>query len=683
MERSELKILLKRLIAIAITVILCEIFIFNYASISSLIRCKNEVSLDLAGATLHNIELTDDGRYCVTGPDAYIRISDINTNVNTLYINAHSTKEQLQVKFSYNDETITEALRTNGYVNIISGNEHSKFSLCSFSGNVDIFKFYFDEGEGENVIIESIIINKKIPFQFSIIRVLAITLPIALFLSLFSLSVFKRPIGEILNFKYSTAGIITICCLAVLMLTCYASDGIINDLTKPDENQINKELVDAFEAGQVHLLREPEEELLQLENPYDRSQRTQSGGDFAWDHCYYNGHYYSYYGIAPVLLLFLPYHLITGAYFPSLWAISIFSLLGVIFLGLTYYEIIKKHFPEIPLRIAISGMLILEFSSGIWFSTPVSKFYEIAQSSGFAFVTMGAYFMIRSCTLSNGSISKLSAALSSVFLALAVLCRPTLAVYCIVALLFIFFGAKKVFKENGKKSLASYLTCSLLPFIVIGSIQMIYNYLRFDSVFDFGIQYSLTINDFTKAEFHLPLVLTGFHNFIFAFPKASTSFPFIHSNYDNLQLNGFYFSANDTAVGILYRALPVFAYLMSGKAYKLSQKNKKCSICIAAGCIIAPAIIIFSIWESGYGVRYCADFSWQIVIGALIISYLLYVNSSKQHRSIADKIMALSLVLCIAINFAIIYEYIFELSSVSFKSQMLSFGRLFELTEIF
>ena len=166
MERSELKLLLKRLIAIAITVILCEIFIFNYASISSFIRCKNEASLDLTGATLHNIELTDDGRYCVTGPDAYIRISDINTNVNTLYINAHSTKEQLQVKFSYNDETITEALRTNGYVNIISGNEHSKFSLCSFSGNVDIFKFYFNEGEGENVIIESIIINKKIPFQY-------------------------------------------------------------------------------------------------------------------------------------------------------------------------------------------------------------------------------------------------------------------------------------------------------------------------------------------------------------------------------------------------------------------------------------------------------------------------------------------------------------------------------------
>lgn len=39
---------------------------------------------------------------------------------------------------------------------------------------------------------------------------------------------------------------------------------------------------------------------------------------------------------------------------------------------------------------------------------------------------------------------------------------------------------------------------------------MIYNYARFGSVFDFGIQYSLTINDFTAAQYHTHFVLIGF-----------------------------------------------------------------------------------------------------------------------------------------------------------------------------
>ena len=94
-------------------------------------------------------------------------------------------------------------------------------------------------------------------------------------------------------------------------------------------------------------------------------------------------------------------------------------------------------------------------------------------------------------------------------------------------------------------------------------------------------------------------------------------------------------------------------------------------------------MIIFSIWESGYGVRYCADFSWQIVIGALIIAYVIYSKTSEPIKNAAYKLMILSLILCFAVNFSIIFEYIFDISSVSFKAQMLSFGRLFEITEIF
>ena len=88
---------------------------------------------------------------------------------------------------------------------------------------------------------------------------------------------------------------------------------------------MTQELVDAFENKQVHLLEEPSAELNALENPYDKNARDSSDAYVLWDHVYYNHHYYSYYGIAPVVLLFLPYHLITGYYFSSTVAVLLFS----------------------------------------------------------------------------------------------------------------------------------------------------------------------------------------------------------------------------------------------------------------------------------------------------------------------------------------------------------------------
>ena len=40
--------------------------------------------------------------------------------------------------------------------------------------------------------------------------------------------------------------------------------------------------------------------------------RKEAGVSVHWDHAYYNGHYYMYFGVVPVLLLFLPFRLLTG-----------------------------------------------------------------------------------------------------------------------------------------------------------------------------------------------------------------------------------------------------------------------------------------------------------------------------------------------------------------------------------
>jgi hypothetical protein len=269
-----------------------------------------------------------------------------------------------------------------------------------------------------------------------------------------------------------------------------------------------------------------------------------------------------------------------------------------------------------------------------------------------------------------------------------VLCRPTLALYCIVALIFIgfgFFKNMKLAKADGKnviKSSVIYLCTALGCFAVIGSVQMAYNYMRFGSILDFGIQYSLTINDFTRAQYHSDFVKIGFWNYLFAFPQVNPEFPFVFSNFSTLDVNGYYFVANQNAIGLFWRALPMFGYLGAVTAYKrLDKKHRLPALALVIPtCVIAPFVIIFSIWESGYGVRYSADFAVELILGAMMILYLLILTHKQDERAvvvrIAHKFFIIALLVAFVANFAMIYDYLAK--SGNLMDEYLNFERIFE-----
>ncbi len=73
----------------------------------------------------------------------------------------------------------------------------------------------------------------------------------------------------------------------------------------------------------------------------------------------------------------------------------------------------------------------------------MGNFYEIAQALGFAFVTLGRDFTLISGVIGKRKINLFYLSLSAVLFAFGVLSRPTLAVYCICALIFIFAGLMK------------------------------------------------------------------------------------------------------------------------------------------------------------------------------------------------------------------------------------------------
>lgn len=663
---------------VILIVSILELTVFQFPSYRIFFGDYKHQRLSISEGTIVNPAGTENtGKIQVTGQQtSTVEFKDINRKVGTIKINIESANaERLSARVDATDETSSLYRSSIINANIVTTNPSTTYATVMLSGEVGSLQFNFSGMNDSDLFnISEIELNIPIPFDISVLRMMIIIILSTLAYAVAFSELMNRNYGE--NFKFCQISSLVITVLAVLVafgITCKKlPDDLESMFSRDYGNQISEELVLAFEEGQVSLLKEPEQALIDLEDPYDRYLREANSVDAAWDHVLYKGKYYSYYGIAPVVLLFLPYHLITGKFFSTEIAVFIFSAIGLVFLAMTYNAIIKRWFRRIPSGCYIAGIAILIMVCGIWFSVGRPLFYEISISSGFAFTALGAYFLISSNVIGGGQISLVKTVFASVFLSIAVLCRPTLAVYSICACVYYVIGFGKsaeVHDADGniktvKSRRIKYILCAVIPFAVIGSVQMWYNYVRFDSPFDFGIKYSLTINDFIDSEYHTLFVLIGMFAYIFAFPSLKFEYPFVDTPFSYLRVNGYYFKDVGQTSGILFLALPVFGYLLGGKALKkLPDRCSKIkySVITLLPCVIMPLVIMFSIWESGYAVRYTADFSWQIVTGAFVILFFLYQNTENiTLKTIFKYFMSFSITASFIINVPQIFTFSFS-----------------------
>lgn len=659
----------------AAVILVLEIFIFNFNAWLPM-GGNTAQALPLDETVVDGFEMKEDGTLVAENTEwAYIQFGDLDVPVRTLRVSAEKGESgwgKMEIPVSFTDETSSFYRSGNMKMELIENNSRSEITRCNFSGKTGFIQLAFHLNEGETVIVKNVSVNEKIPFHFSLLRVFTLYF-FVMFIYVLSNNekLNKSTVGEsgsfCLNAEFVISGLFMAAAAVItLIFSNLTSNEPFMDFISTSGNQITQEIVDAFCNGQVTLLQKPSEELLALNNPYDWGERITAGVEYLWDHCLYNGEYYSYYGIAPAILLFLPYHLITGYYFPTNWAVLLFSLVGIFMLSRIYTEFVRKWFPKLPLNMMIMGLIMLQCSSGIWMSLARPLFYEIAISAGFMFVTLGVYFLQRANTVGKGEVKLLPLCLSAVFMSLAVLSRPTLAVYCVAALFFLFFGLKKYIEQKGKtqKTILKYLACALIPYAIFGGAQMAYNYIRFGSPLDFGIQYSLTINDFTKSQYHSQFTIIGLFAYLFNAPQFTSEFPFVKSEFQYFGLNGYYFVDDAVtpgiSIGMFFRALPMFGYLLSYRAIKTLDKAKRAKAAVLGGvfCVVMPLVIIFSVWESGYAVRYNADISWQLLIGALAVCFTLYLSSKNDGvKRIAVGAFVFCTVMCIIVNSAQLYNF--------------------------
>ena len=357
---------------------------------------------------------------------------------------------------------------------------------------------------------------------------------------------------------------------------------------------------------------EVDEKLIAMENPYDPALREELGVQYEWDYAWYNNHYYMYFGVVPCLLLFMPFQALTGTPLLAYHATQIFVALTIICFYLFFYKLTKKYSPDLPMSVFILLTISLSLLS-VMFSITEPAMYCTALMGGVCFELWSIYFYAKGLFLEEKR-STSSLFLGALCGALVFGCRPPVALANVIVIPILI----KILKD--KQDILKNLFVIGLPYLIVGISLMIYNYVRFDSPFEFGQTYQLTL-----ADQHL------YQSVIGRVSLKDILLGMVESFFQPIQfIHGFPIISMKGSVFAFFPILLSVFLLFIPKVFSLWKKHK--ILWFGVTLFVIPLIIVVSqIVASPFLVeRYHLDFYF-------IMSLLSFMNIGFFYQSINEK----------------------------------------------
>ena len=384
--------------------------------------------------------------------------------------------------------------------------------------------------------------------------------------------------------------------------------------------------------------------LEELNNVYDPNERWEAGVSFHRDHAYYKGRYYMYFGVVPEILLFLPYHILTGGDLTTYHATQIFAAFAILGLFLLFRKLSKKHFPSMSVILLISLATAFSFIS-VYFSIGTPALYCTATSSAVCMMVWSLYFFVSGVFLTDADERKkqvVLATLGSLFGAFAFGCRPTAALGNLVLIPLCIAFIKKRMGSDDKKKIGKMIAdiCIIaLPYVAVGILLMLYNYARFENPFEFGQSLQLTGADQSK-----------YGNFIESFSTVRTFnglfINFIRFNPIRGEFPYAYYNSAFVNFPILLTVFGVFVKSIGKRAGEAGMK-------FFMGMLFAIPFVITVVqigWAPGDGSaeRYRMDIYYAMVLLAFLVIGNAVETMEEADRS---KICSFLCLLCLAAVF--------------------------------
>lgn len=319
------------------------------------------------------------------------------------------------------------------------------------------------------------------------------------------------------------AAMILLCVLPMALPPCWNG-------TIPGHREQYEQMTESILKGRIDYDFIPvDPKLLEMDNPYDPAERQELNVSYPWDYAYYKGHYYMYFGVVPVFLVFLPYRVLTGTTLHAYHATQVFTALFVAGVFALFYRQAKKFFPAMPW--SVWAALSAAFSAmSVWYIVEAPALYCTAIASALCLEIWSLYcFAMAVWDGDGGRRSVLFGMLGSLLGALSFGCRPTVALANLLAVPLLISYLKG---KRWNRRLLGQIAAVALPYLVVAALLMLYNYARFENPFEFGQRYQLTIADQTAYGFSFSLqelwrLTRAAWEGLFALPHFSDNFPYL------------------------------------------------------------------------------------------------------------------------------------------------------------
>ncbi len=616
---------LPAVLAIVAAAALIEIFVCNFRFFLPKIFHAQAADFPLADVTAGSGVSVENGALKLSGSSASVTLSNVSAPVYSLRILTQGVTRSLTVTAAYTDDNFTDQEQDAGQWVVMPTVRGSDTLHFITDGNCRTIHLSFSNIGRQTIRIVGLRLNtERLIFRRSRFAALAL-----LGLLLYLLHVVKpwRIRWNFQNTRHRAAFFAVAAVSIAYTVTVFWASNSNNTgalrfrLTIPaNTNDSYQQLTNAFYHGQLSFTAQPPASLRALPNPYDASMRSQR---YLWDNIYYKGKYYSYFGIAPVLTLLLPFRLIAGRFMPTAVAVLIFTLAADICLMGLYAGLLRMNRRPISLLAFLSGETVVGFSLLAW-SVARPYFYELAETAGLAFLLGGLWLLAAARPESPPAGSSRSTgvwlAAAGLCLGLSVASRPTFIFYLPVALplLWPLLGATGAKPDRGRRVLAR-LICVGAPLGAVGVIVAGYNALRFGSPFDFGIRYQITVSDirFNKLS-NFVQVINGLYHYYLQPLSFDLNFPFFHV-VSKIPSAAYQYSFNYPAAGIfnfpVMWVLPAAVPLLRRRMQAGSPQKRLTALLLITSLIVSYMDMVLA----GIQMRYTMDIYFTFLLAAMLL----------------------------------------------------------------
>ena len=419
---------------------------------------------------------------------------------------------------------------------------------------------------------------------------------------------------------------------------------------------------DAWLKGQTALDVSVNPRVMSFADVYDMSEFYRAQIGWLFDHVIYEGRYYNYYGVAPLILVYTPVYALTGKFPTPILTTSMLSLLGVLCSYWALSVLVRVYRVRTNLLLYMLAQMALPGMALLYFSQTELHAAQIACLSGY---TTGLMLVASGyeCLYRRGWRRYGLAVLTAVAVVLVVLSRPHVlfvAGLFFMPLLWHFLGTliKPISRGNTEMQEPPMLRYSVLSnmranlsavdwptmlllcgLVAIGAVGvMAYNYVRFGSVVDFGQYYMVTASaNLPKfnPSYDVATVTESLYHVIVPSTHFTQDFPFVDATPPTAD-DGSYYTYPGTTLGLLAFSAnyALFLLLLPLPRTQLSsaQHDWRANVMIAgirfdalrlSLALVLVGVIVLgvfnSIWGANLLMRYSLDGAWAAALVSLVL----------------------------------------------------------------